>query len=174
VTTEAGVDSKRSALSRTRRDRLLRLRHLLAERFLASPGRVGMSWALLGGLTMLIVSAALAMAPHPYAWEEAVTGRLIDLPGGSTAVLRVTMLAGNRLAVAGLALVFLIADRPRRATIVLIAGWGAWLAAALSKGLLDRPRPGADVLGFSPEEFVSGPGYPCRTRRSPWRWPSSC
>jgi len=160
VTTTVGVDSEDSARSRARRDRLLRLRHLLAERFLVSPGRVAMSWALLGGLVVLIVSAALASNPHPYAWEEVMTDRLIDLPGGSTAVLRAVMLAGNRLAVAGLALVFLIADRPRRAAIALLSGWGAWLAAALAKGLLDRPRPGADVLGFSPEEFVSGPGYP--------------
>ena len=119
-----------------------------------------MSRVLAGAFVVLVVSAALAVGADRYGWEERLTDWVVDLPDGLTPVLRLVMQAGNRLAVAAVALVFLIADRPRRAGVVLIAGWGAWFAAALVKWFVGRPRPSADVLGFSPEEVVSGHGYP--------------
>lgn len=136
------------------------MRVLIADRFLASPGRVAMSRMLVGALVVLVVSTALAMDADLYGWEERLTEWAFDLPSSLNAALRVVMQAGNRLAVAAAALLFLLADRPRRAGVVLIAGWGAWSATMLLKWVVGRPRPSAEVLGFSPEEYVSGSGYP--------------
>ena len=119
-----------------------------------------MARALVVALAVLVASAVIAVRADLYGWELSLTEWAIDLPDGITSVLRVVMQAGNRLAVAAVALVYVIFDRPRRATVALVGGWGAWLLAAILKELIGRPRPLADVIGFSPEEFVSGNGYP--------------
>jgi endonuclease/exonuclease/phosphatase family metal-dependent hydrolase/membrane-associated phospholipid phosphatase len=136
------------------------VRVLIADRLLACPARVALARVVGVALVVFVGSAALAVGADRYGWEEQPTVWVVDLPESATSVLRVVMQAGNRLAVAGLALIFLIADRPRRAAVALVSGWTAWLVTALAKGVIGRPRPSADVLGFSPEEFVSGRGFP--------------
>jgi endonuclease/exonuclease/phosphatase family metal-dependent hydrolase/membrane-associated phospholipid phosphatase len=133
---------------------------VIADRLLAGPARVAMAWALALALVVLVASAVLAERSDLYGWEEWLTDGIVEVPSAVGVVLRLVMQAGNRLAVAAVAMVFLIADRPRRAAISLLAGWGAWFAAIGLKRVIGRPRPSADVLGFSPAEFVSGSGYP--------------
>ncbi|MEL7209827.1 MAG: phosphatase PAP2 family protein, partial [Actinomycetota bacterium] len=132
----------------------------LADRLLGAPARVRLTRTMLLAAAVVVITWILAVREDVYAWEIDVTEWVLDLPSWTEPVLRASMQSGNRLAVAALALLFLIVDRPRRAAVVLLAGWGAWLACVGAKAVVGRPRPTADVLGFSPEEFAGGNGYP--------------
>jgi endonuclease/exonuclease/phosphatase family metal-dependent hydrolase/membrane-associated phospholipid phosphatase len=119
-----------------------------------------MTWLLVVAAFGFATTAAFAAASDAYGWELRVTHRAIHWGDWVTPYLRLAMQAGNQLVVAAVALVFVIFDRPRRAAITLLGGWGAWAASTAVKTMIDRPRPSATLLGFSPSEFVTGNGYP--------------
>jgi undecaprenyl-diphosphatase len=108
----------------------------------------------------LVGASLLALRSPPAGWERAAARAVYDLPEAATGVLDVVMQAGSRVAIAVVALVFVLLRRARVAVAVLLGGWLAWLAAVAGKDLVDRSRPTSALLGRSVREVVAASGYP--------------
>lgn len=115
--------------------------------------RVGLGLVLLGATILVVRLEGTTETEHDVFDLVNRLPELLDLP------LRTAMQAGALATVVVVAVVALIARRPRLAVSAGVAAVGAWVAAQALKPLVDRGRP-IDLFGEVARASTSGLGFP--------------
>jgi undecaprenyl-diphosphatase len=119
-----------------------------------------LAWTALA-ITLLITSALVARRPVS-SIEVEIFRAANDLPHWLNTAIWPLMQYGTFLTIPVLAVVALAFRRVRLAVAMLLAGVGVYLLAKLVKGLVDRGRPGAVLVGINERETfgVGSLGFP--------------